>query len=121
MRGGCCGAPDDLADVLTAELSALRRDRGRLAAELDSLTTAGPADADSVADATVDKLWNLGEELQRAKPERLRNCFAGWWPGSTCTSIVSSGESGKSALLPRCHRLTSDPLMCSVVSRGDWI
>jgi hypothetical protein len=114
-------APDDLADVLGAELSALRRERERLAAELDGMQEAAPADVEAVADATVDRLWNLAEELQRAKPERLWELlhrmvaridlhFDRVQKGARLECPFSRGEID----------LRPDPLLSSLVSRGDW-
>jgi site-specific DNA recombinase len=66
-------APDNIADLLAAELSNMKRERDRLAAELEQLVaSAKPVDLEAEADAVVDKLWTLADELQHADPARLR-------------------------------------------------
>ena len=66
-------APDDIADLLAGELSNMKRERDRLAAELEQLeASVAPMDVEAEADAVVDKLWTLADELQRADPARLR-------------------------------------------------
>jgi hypothetical protein len=63
-------APDDVADLLAAELSKLRQNRDRLARELSNRAPA--VDLEAEADALADRLWNLAEELRKAPPPRLR-------------------------------------------------
>jgi len=65
-------APDDVADLLGAELSTTRRERDRLAGELEAMERTKPTNIESEADAAVDRLWTLRSELDRAKPARLR-------------------------------------------------
>jgi hypothetical protein len=66
-RGQCRG------DLLADELSNMKRERDRLAAELQQLeASTAPVDLEAEADAVVDKLWTLAEELQNAEPARLR-------------------------------------------------
>ena len=66
-------APDDIADLLAGELSNMRRERQRLAAELEVLDRPQkPLDLESEVEAAVDRLWTLAEELGHAEPARLR-------------------------------------------------
>ena len=115
-------APDDIADLLGEELSGLRRDRDRLAAELDGMSGSEPTDVEGAADAAVDRLWNLAEELRQAKPVRLRELlhrmvaridlhFDRINKGTRTECPFSSGS----------IELRPDPILCSLVSRGDWI
>jgi hypothetical protein len=59
-------APDDIADLLGAELSKLRKDRDRLAERLAEIQPAGRYDLGAQADALADRLWSLTEELADA-------------------------------------------------------
>ena len=65
-------APDDIADLLAAELSKLRKERDRLTKELSDWEPVPAPDLEAQADAAVDQLWALCEELQKAPPARLR-------------------------------------------------
>jgi len=65
-------APDDVADLMGAELSTMRRERDRLAGELTAMESLKPTDVPAEADRIVDRLWSLGRELEKAKPARLR-------------------------------------------------
>jgi hypothetical protein len=68
--------PDEVADLLAKELASLRRQRDRLTAELASLERHDDIDLDAEADAAVDRLWRLDQELQHADPARLRELLA---------------------------------------------
>jgi len=74
-------APDDVADLLGAELSATRRERDRVAGEPEAMERTKPADIDAEADAAVDRLWTLRTELDRAKPPGCVSLSGGWWRG----------------------------------------
>lgn len=115
-------APDDIADLLGAELSKLRKERDRLA---DRLTEARPIrrdDLEAQADALVDRLWTLTQELGEAPPPRLREIVRRMvsridlrfrqekWGRKT----VSRFDAGEIVLRP-------DSDLYKLVSRGDWI
>ena len=65
-------APDEIADLLGAELARILRERDRLGAELVALEDHAPADLEADVEATVDRLWTLADELGKANPARLR-------------------------------------------------
>jgi hypothetical protein len=69
-------APDDVADLLAVELSKTRKERERVAAELErTAKQQKPLDLETEVEKTVAHLWALATELNRTKPERLRELF----------------------------------------------
>jgi hypothetical protein len=69
-------APDDVADLLAEELSKTRKERERVAVELErNVAQQKPIDVEAEIEATVAHLWALATELNRTKPERLRELF----------------------------------------------
>jgi len=67
-------APDDIADMLAEELSAMRKQRDDVAAELKAAEAAEcPRHLDEQADAVADRLWSIGHELENAQPARMRH------------------------------------------------
>ena len=66
-------SPEDITDLLAPQLSAWRKERDRLAAETATHTrAAGPHNIEAEADAAVDRLWTLANDLQGTDPARLR-------------------------------------------------
>jgi DNA invertase Pin-like site-specific DNA recombinase len=66
-------APDNIADLLAAELSTLRSHRDRLAGELDEIErTDCDADLDAQADQIVASLWTMHAGLEDGDPSRRR-------------------------------------------------
>ncbi|MGE3180933.1 MAG: recombinase family protein [Phycisphaerae bacterium] len=70
-------ASDDVADLLAGELTKMRRERDRIAGELQKVAvkpTKGK-DVEAQVEAAVARLWTLAADLDRTKPERLREVF----------------------------------------------
>ncbi|NQT13770.1 MAG: hypothetical protein HQ582_13540 [Planctomycetes bacterium] len=115
-------APDDSADLLGTELSKLRKERDRLGRELSEWEPAPVIDLELEADAVVDRLWTLGEELQEAPPARLRELVH-----QMVTRIdlrFDRTKQGRRTLRPPAGgkvSLRPSPLMYRLVCRGDWI
>jgi hypothetical protein len=65
-------APDDVADLLGAELAALRRERDRLAADLDAAEHRGAGDTEADIEAALSELWTLADGLDSDDPATLR-------------------------------------------------
>jgi site-specific DNA recombinase len=113
-------SPDDLADILGAELSTLRRERDRVADELEAVPE--PIDVEATADEAIDRLWSLADELQKARPERLRELLRRMV--ARIDLHFDRVQRGKRLECPFSNgtiHLRPDPAMCRVVSRGDWI
>jgi site-specific DNA recombinase len=116
-------APDNIADLLADELSNMKRERDRLAAELQQLEASpAPVDLEAEADAVVDKLWTLAEELQNAEPARLRELIRRmvaridlWF------DHVPKGNRVECPLSRGMIELRPDQISYRLVSRGDWI
>ena len=87
-------APDDVADLLAAELSKMRSERDELAREIKNLSREKPVDLEAEVKKTADRLWKLSALIEKAEPERLRE-------------IV--------------NQLVSKMDLFNSVSRGDWI
>jgi site-specific DNA recombinase len=69
-------APDDVADLLTAELSNTRKERDHVAAELEhAKAEQKPIDLEAEVEAAVAHLWTLAADLNQADPARLRELF----------------------------------------------
>jgi DNA invertase Pin-like site-specific DNA recombinase len=113
-------APDDVADLLAAELSNLRRERDHLAERLKQSAPA-PVDVEAQAEALAQRLWTFTEEVAKATPARQRELLrrvvgkislrfrqTKWGRKS-----VSRFDGGTVDLRPH-----SD--LYSLVSRGDW-
>ena len=115
-------APDDVADLLGAELSKLRRERDRLAGDLAELERTEAGDVEAEADAAADRLWNLAEELTKAKPARLREIVH----RMVARIELHFGQVKKGTRIERPFSngtidLRPDPVLSKLVSRGDWI
>jgi DNA invertase Pin-like site-specific DNA recombinase len=68
-------SPEDITDLLAPQLSAWRKERDHVATELAAYAKQSrPADIEAEADATVDRLWTMADELDldNAEPARLR-------------------------------------------------
>ena len=66
-------SPEDITDLLAPQLSGWRKERDRLAAETATHTReAAPQNIEAEAEAAVDRLWTLANDLQGADPARLR-------------------------------------------------
>ena len=114
-------APDEVADLLGAELARLRRDRDRMASELTALSETDPVDLESEVEATVDRLWRLADELEKPDPARLRELIRRmvvridlWFDAK------QNGPRVERPLSKGCIDLRPDPLLFKLVSRGDW-
>lgn len=116
------GAPDEIADLLATELSALRRERDRLSQELDAIQAATTTDVESQIDGAMDMLWRLHEELVSAPPARLRELLRRmvsridvWFePVQQPKRLIRRICRGAIGLRP-------DPILIRLVSRGDRI
>jgi DNA invertase Pin-like site-specific DNA recombinase len=113
--------PDNIADLLAGELSTMRVERDRVAAELASLEAAGQAsDLDELADRKARALWTLGQELGSADPARLREILR-----SVVDRIelhFGRIEKGTRVECPFSHgiiRLRPDPIMLGPEHRGE--
>ena len=90
-------ASDEIVDLLTAELTKLRRERERLAGELQELELREPCDVEAEATAAAERLAGYAKELEGAKPARLRELLNRMVSVSSYSSIpnkegrVSSG------------------------------
>ena len=116
------GAPDDIADLLAAELSKLRKERDRLAKELTEWEPVPAPDLEAQADAAVDRLWTLCEELQKAPPARLRELVRQMV--SRIRLRFGRKRQGRRTTYPFLGGkvdLRPDPVLYRLVSRGDWI
>ncbi|HEY4311731.1 MAG TPA: recombinase family protein [Pirellulales bacterium] len=70
-------APDDVADMLADELSKMRKSRDLAAVELTKAESTCSTDSiEETADAYVDRLWNLAQEIEKASPSRLRQILS---------------------------------------------
>ncbi len=116
-------APDDVADLLGRELSAMRRDRDRLVSQVSDLEgAAAPVDVAAEADAAVDRLWGLAEELEKAPPVRVRELVRRMVARVELRfGRVEKAKRVECPFLKGRIELRPDPLLCSPVSRGDWI
>lgn len=115
-------APDDVADLLARELSGIRRERDRLSGELAELEQQRPEDVETAAKESADRLWMLAESLQQAKPAKLREILSRiiaridlhFERKEKSTRVEGPFSFGILHLRP-------DSVLCSLVSRGDWI
>jgi chromosome segregation ATPase len=115
-------APDDIADLLAAELSKLRKERDRLARELSESEPVPAPDLEAQADALVDNLWTLGEELQKAPPARLRELVHQMVSRiELCFDRKKQGRRTVYPFVGGTVHLRPDPVLYRLVSRGDWI
>ncbi len=70
-------APDDVADMLGEELSSMRKQRDRVAAELAATESiADHGQLEQMADAAVDRLWSIAEEFDTAPAPRMRQLLS---------------------------------------------
>jgi len=66
-------SPDNLVDVLAPKLTAMRNERQRVQEQLnDAKERSQPIDIDAEVKAVADHLWSIEQELDSAKPARLR-------------------------------------------------
>lgn len=69
-------APDDLLDVLAPKVSAMRKQREIVAAELENAErSAQPIDVDTETDRIVKKLWTMAEDLRSIEPATVRGAL----------------------------------------------
>ncbi len=69
-------APSELLDVIGGKLSAMKRQRDHLADQLKLAKASTKADAtDAQVEASVSRLWRLGEDIAKAEPARRREVF----------------------------------------------
>ena len=115
-------APDDIADLLAAELSKLRKERDRLARELSEWEPTPVTDLEAKADALVDRLWRLRKELENAPSTRMRELVH-----QMVTRIdlrFDRKKQGRRTIYPFAGgivHLRPDPVLYRLVNRGDWI
>jgi hypothetical protein len=116
-------APDDVADLLAQELSNMRRERERLARELDDLEQPrDPADIEAEVEAAVSRLWTLAEELGQADPARLRELIRRMVARIELHfDHIQRGPRVECPLSKGTIDLRPDPILFRLVSRGDWI
>jgi hypothetical protein len=65
-------APDDIADLVAAELSKVRGERDGIACQLEAMENSEDLDIEAETEATLQQLWSIGEELKSAPLPRLR-------------------------------------------------
>ena len=116
-------APEDLMDILAPKLSVMKKERQRLQEELSSLDSQlQPKDVLAEVDAAVNRLWSFGDELQKAKPERLRELLQ--QAVSRIELRFKHVQRGKRMECPlvsgEIHFRTESDIFGSV-NRGDWI
>jgi hypothetical protein len=116
-------APDEIADLLGAELAGMRRERDRLSGELGEIERSEAIDVEVEVEDRAKRVWSLGAEIARAKPAGIRevigrmvsriDLFFGTVEKRTRTEHPF--ERGVIELRP-------DAALClfNSVSRGDW-
>jgi len=110
--------------ILGKKMGTMRADRDRVAAELAAIEGVKPTDLEGESDRITDRVWGLHEELDRAKPARLREVinqmvekidlfFGSIQKKSRTEHPLARGE----------ITLRPDPGLqfSKHVSRGDWI
>lgn len=114
-------APDDVADLLAGELSALRRERDRLATQLAVLERpAASEDVPAEAERIVEHLWRYADELQAQIPaarlrEIIRNRIDLYF------DHVPRGTRIECPFSKGTLHFRQDENMFFLENRGDWI
>jgi hypothetical protein len=118
-------APDDLVDVLVPKVQGKRAERARLAVEVEGAErSVQPVDVETEAQAAVERLTTLGDELRNAKPARLRELVHRI--GRFGRPLVHADEHGRvypKHARPWPNRSERECIVfqCSRVCRDDWI
>jgi site-specific DNA recombinase len=117
-------APDDVADLLAGELAKIRREQERLTADLNDMEDVKGRDNDAAARAKqlAGQIWQLSEKLSSAPPAKVREVLSRFVARVSLTfDKIKKGTRVECPFLSGSIALRPDPLLSSLVSRGDWI
>ena len=93
-------APEDVADMLADELSTMRKQRDRVAAELAVAATATTVDnVDEKADAVVARLWSVAQEIDQAPPRTAPTAARNGRPGRVVLRSDTEGQADRMSVV----------------------
>ena len=116
-------ASDDIASLLSAELSNMKLERKRLAERLAAIDNSVPTDnIEEMVEATANRFWTLTDDLDKIEPCRLRASLN----QMVCRIDLHFDHVQKKTRIecPFSHgtvTLRPDPVLYRLVNRGDWI